>query len=232
MTLIAKAHLTESLSAWGYTISSDHGHFIPSTEATDVQPFRVHIFGARKEGVVIPEELLGHVLVFHSGLDYVDYYRELSQVVSRWLLFTVSLPESLAFQDLVLPILGSEEYTRNRATAAFPAGIISRVPSLVTPSLLKAYSYLEPPAIVLHPDGTDEVEVLAAMRRGEDPWTGVKVRESVSASQPRGQYTHSPLFDRHLRERADARHKEGDWDGYVADVAAYNANLLCKALLR
>lgn len=52
-------------------------------ETTDVQPFKVHIFGTQKEGTVIPEELLEHVIVFHSGLDYVDYYRELSQLVSR-----------------------------------------------------------------------------------------------------------------------------------------------------
>jgi hypothetical protein len=135
-------------------------------------------------------------------------------------------------QDMLLPILGSDEYTRNRATAAFPAGIISRVPSLVTPSLLKAYSYLEPPAIVLHPDGTHEVEVLAAMRRGKDPWTGVALPKNEPAPPPRRRYTHSQLLDMDLPERKGSPHKEDDWDGYVADVGAYNAKLLCKALLR
>lgn len=74
--------LSEDPSVWGYTISPESGHFIPSTEPSDIQSFRIHIFGCKKEGIVIPEELLEHVLVFHSGLDYVDYYRELSKVVS------------------------------------------------------------------------------------------------------------------------------------------------------
>lgn len=75
--------LSEEPFIWGYTISPENGHFMPSTETSDVQPFRIHIFGGKKEGIVIPEELLEHVLVFHSGLDYVDYYRELSNVVSQ-----------------------------------------------------------------------------------------------------------------------------------------------------
>jgi hypothetical protein len=172
------------------------------------------------------------VIVFHSGLDYVDYYRELSKLVSPPSITPEALTELAPLQDLILPILGTEEYTRNRATAAFPAGIISRIPSLVTPSLLKSYSYLEPPAIVLHPDGTGDVDVVAAMRRGEDPWTGVALPESEPASPPRSRYTHSPLLDRHLPQRRDSPHREADWEGYVADVGAYNANLLCKAILR
>ncbi|GHJ88885.1 hypothetical protein NliqN6_5287, partial [Naganishia liquefaciens] len=192
--------IQEDPGAWGYTISPENGHFIPSLEATDVQPFRVHLFGARKEGTVIPEELLEHVLVFYSGLDYIDYYRELSKL------------------DLVLPILGSDEYTRNRATAAFPAGVISRVPALVKPSQLKAYSYLEPPAIVLHPEGTHEVEVLAAMRRGQDPWTSVNAPESNPVLSPMSRYSHSGLLDEHLRRRPDSHHGREDWDSYVADV--------------
>ena len=45
-------------------------------------------------------------------------------------------------------------------------------------------------------------------------------------------YTHSRLLDRHLESRMDSSHGEDDWDGYVADVAAYNAKMLCRALLR
>lgn len=82
MLLITEAHFIGNPSAWGYTISPQNGYFLPSTAATDVQPFRVHIFGARLEGTIIPDELLAHVIVFHTGLDYVDYYRELSKLVS------------------------------------------------------------------------------------------------------------------------------------------------------
>jgi hypothetical protein len=47
-----------------------------------VQPFRVHLFGNKAEGFVIPPELEEHVVVLHSGLDYIDYYKELSELVS------------------------------------------------------------------------------------------------------------------------------------------------------
>lgn len=100
------------------------------------------------------------------------------------------------------------------------------------PSQLRSYDYLERPAIVLHPQGTHEVDVLAAMRRGGDPWTGVILPGGQEASTPRSRYTHSTLLDEFLNRRLDARHREGDWDSYVADVGAYNAKLLCKALLR
>jgi hypothetical protein len=138
---------------------------------------------------------------------------------------------SSAIKDLVLPILGNDEYIRNRATAAFPAGIISRIPSLVTPSILKGYNYLEPPAVILHPDGTNEVEILAAMRRGEDPWTAIQQPENESGSD-RDWYMRSELLDSQLENRPSSKHKEWDWDGYVDDVRAYNSKLMCKTLLR
>lgn len=136
-------------------------------------------------------------------------------------------------QDLVLPILGNDEYSRNRATAAFPAGVISRVPSLVTPSILKSYNYLEPPAVILHPDGTTEVDILAAMRRGEDSWTATYVPDDDSEPLPaRRRYMHSRLLDHELQDRPFSNHKEWNWDGYVSDVKAYNAKLICRSLLR
>jgi hypothetical protein len=48
-----------------------------------VQPFKVHLFGNKADGFVIPPELEAHVVVLHSGLDYMDYYKELSELVSR-----------------------------------------------------------------------------------------------------------------------------------------------------
>jgi hypothetical protein len=68
---------------WGYTVSAENGHFIPSASLADVQPFKVHLFGIKEEGAHMPPELEEHVIVFHSGLDYVDYYRELSRLVGR-----------------------------------------------------------------------------------------------------------------------------------------------------
>jgi hypothetical protein len=126
--------------------------------------------------------------------------------------------------------LGNDEYIKYRATAAFPAGVISRVPSLVTPSLLKSYNYLEPPAIILQPEGTSEVEVLAAMRRGEDPWTAIQQRDYELHSDRDG-YIRSLLLDSQLDNRPSLKHREWDWDGYVNDVRAYNAKLMCKTLL-
>jgi hypothetical protein len=67
---------------WGYTVSAENRHFIP-TASSNVQPFRVHIFGVKEEGAHIPPELGEHIIVFHSGLEYVDYYRELSRLVGR-----------------------------------------------------------------------------------------------------------------------------------------------------
>lgn len=140
----------ENPSEWGYDISPETGYLVPSTYSSNVQPFRVHLFGGVEKGLRIPPELEEHVLVFRRGLNYVDYYRELSKLV-RGNAFPAVLQAELTLmrssaQDLVLPILGNDEYIKNRATAAFPAGVISRVPSLVTPSLLKSYNYLEPPA--------------------------------------------------------------------------------------
>jgi hypothetical protein len=130
-------------------------------------------------------------------------------------------------------MLGNDEYTRNRATAAFPAGVISRVPSLVTPSILKSYNYLEPPAVILHPDGTNDVETLAAMRRGEDPWTATYSPDDEREPLPdRRRYMRSRLLDSQLADRPFSKDKEWDWDGYVDDVKAYNAKLMCRSLLR
>jgi hypothetical protein len=130
-----------------------------------------------------------------------------------------------------LPILGNNEYTRNRATAAFPAGIISRIPSLITPRILKSYNYLEPPAVVMHPDGTREVDVLAAMRRGEDPWTGVEAPSDMLSFPLEDRYNASWLLDSHL-VRLQSPMKAWDWNSYVGDIRAHNARLLCTALLR
>lgn len=107
--------------------------------------------------------------------------------------------------------------------------MISRVPSLVTPQLLKSYDYLEAPAVILHPDGTDEVEVLAAMRRGEDPWT-VGNTDEDETSIPIDRNIASPLLDGYLQNRT--KHHQRDWEGYIGDIRAYNAKLLCKSLLR
>jgi hypothetical protein len=73
----------ENPGAWGYKITKEHAPFIPTPNpSSDVQPFRVHLFGNKAEGFVIPPELEEHVVVLHSGLDYIDYYRELSELVS------------------------------------------------------------------------------------------------------------------------------------------------------
>lgn len=108
--------------------------------------------------------------------------------------------------------------------------MISRVPSLVTPQLLKSYDYLEAPAVILHPDGTDEVEVLAAMRRGEDPWTVTDKEENETRAPVDSRNMRSPLLDGYLHDRP--KHHPWDWEGYIGDIRAYNAKLLCKSLLR
>ncbi|KAJ9097415.1 hypothetical protein QFC19_006785 [Naganishia cerealis] len=203
---------TQNPSEWGYEISPSNGHFIPLPSHSEIKPFKVHLFGGREEGVEIPAELEAHVLVWHGGSDYVNFYGQLSKM------------------DLILPILSSDEYLRKRATAAFPAGIISRVPSLVMPHQLQSYNYLEPPAIVLHPDGTSEVEVVAAMRRGEDPWTAADDR--YTGPPPEG-ILRSSLLDTYGRKAGSGSvDRLNDWNRYTDDVRAYNAKMLCKALLR
>lgn len=74
-------HVTENPSAWGYDVSQETGYFIPAPSPSDIQPFKVHLFGGLEKGMRVPPELEEHVLVFRSGLDYVDYYRELSKLV-------------------------------------------------------------------------------------------------------------------------------------------------------
>jgi hypothetical protein len=83
----------------------------------------------------------------------------------------------------------------------------------------------------MHPDGTSEVDVLAVMRRGEDPWTSVEAPYDIPASPSEDQYNVSRLLDSHL-ERHQSRMKAWDWDSYVADIRAHNAKLLCTAILR
>lgn len=73
---------SENPSEWGYDISPETGYFVPSSDLSNVQPFRVHLFGGLEKGFEVPPELEEHVLVFRKGLDYVDYYRELSKLVS------------------------------------------------------------------------------------------------------------------------------------------------------
>jgi hypothetical protein len=107
--------------------------------------------------------------------------------------------------------------------------VIARIPSLVTPQLLKSYNYLEAPAVVLHPDGTSEVEILAAMRRGERDWAEGNPHDAAASGRGNGQDMRSPLLDGYLQDRP--KHAVQDWDGYVSDVRAYNAKLLCGALL-
>lgn len=185
----------------------------------------------------IPAELEAHVLVWHGGLDYVDFYQQLSEMVSCSLpldamVISLTRASSPCTQDLILPILRSHEYIQVRATAAFPAGIIAHVPSLVMPHQLKSYNYLEPPAIVLHPDGTSEVQVVAAMRRGEDPWTSV-ADEAAVGRRPADEVLHSSLLDAHGRIAASVAGAQGnDWNTYTDSVRTYNARMLCKALLR
>lgn len=112
--------------------------------------------GAREEEVRVPAELEQYVIVFTAdrSLNYVDYYRELCKLVSSiggfhacvWAILWHTMCTSPMIQGLVLPILGSDVwngYIRDRATAAFPAGVISRAPSLVASQPLKSYDYLE-----------------------------------------------------------------------------------------
>ncbi|KAJ9103198.1 hypothetical protein QFC21_002621 [Naganishia friedmannii] len=206
----------ESPTEWGYEISPLNGHFIPLPAHSDVKPFRVHLFGGREKDVEIPAELEAHVLVWHGGLDYGDFYGQLAKM------------------DLILPILRSQEYIKVRATAAFPAGIIAHVPSLVMPHQLKSYNYLEPPAIILHPDGTNEVQVVAAMRRGEDPWAASVVDDSTASLKPGDELLHSALLNAH--RRPDVSRSSGGglngWNAYTDSIRTYNARMLCKALLR
>ncbi|KAJ9119146.1 hypothetical protein QFC22_003637 [Naganishia vaughanmartiniae] len=208
--------IKESPAEWGYEVSPLNGHFIPSHVHSDVKPFRIHLFGGREKDVEIPAELEAHLLVWHDGLDYVDFYGQLAKM------------------DLVLPILRGDEYIKVRATAAFPAGIISHVPSLVMPHQLKSYNYLEPPAIVLHPDGTSEAQVLAAMRRGQDSWSAAVVDDSTASLQPDDVLLHSSLLAAHGHPAVSRSSEAGmnDWNTYTDRLRTYNAKMLCKALLR
>lgn len=234
------ANPTDDPAEWGYEISPLNGHFIPLPAHSDVKPFRVHLFGGREEGVEIPAELEAHVLVWHGGLDYLDFYAQLAEMVGHTssLSACVNITDSFdarCIQDLVLPILRSDEYIRVRATAAFPAGILAHVPSLVMPHQLKSYIYLEPPAIILHPDGTNEVQVVAAMRRGEDPWTAAVVEDNSASLQPEDRLLHSSLLngnDARVTATGFAIGGTDDWDAYTTKVRTYNARMLCKALLR
>jgi hypothetical protein len=84
--------------------------------------------------------------------------------------------------------------------------------------------------VIVHPDGTSEVDILAAMRRGEGYWTPGDRQENGTSGRAYGPDMRSPLLDGYLRGRP--KHPVQDWEWYVSDVRAYNAKLLCKALLR
>lgn len=46
-----------------------------------------------------------------------------------------------------------------------------QVPILANERLLRSYSFLREPAVVLRPSGMSEVEAIAVLRRGAKPWT-------------------------------------------------------------
>jgi hypothetical protein len=44
-----------------------------------------------------------------------------------------------------------------------------QVPILATPLVLEAYSFLRPPAVILHPSGTSEIEAIRLLRDYRNP---------------------------------------------------------------
>lgn len=102
-----------------------------------------------------------------------------------------------------------------------------QVPILASERLLRSYSFLREPAVILRPSGMSEVEAIAVLRRGAKPWTdGFPEGMSDTLLPPaRGDDSRSEHVEwNHKKLRAGSADRE--WDMYHQTLLDINSRTM------
>lgn len=105
--------------------------------------------------------------------------------------------------------------------------IFVQVPILANERLLRSYSFLREPAVVLRPSGMSEVGAIAALRRGAKPWTegfeeGMPTTLLPPAKAPDTRSKHVEWNHKKLRAGSADR----EWDLYHESLLDINSRTM------
>ena len=143
-------------------------------------------------------------------------------------------------RDLIVPAFRDFVYVDLKLSSAIPAAIISGVPILATPLLLSGYSFLRPPALILHPSGMSEISAIGLLRQGVDPMSylpGIPLLLPSTAPEP---VDGMSIARDHALEAAEQRFHghglvlrtiDGQWDRYHQTLYEANAMMMRRLLL-
>ncbi|KAF8332974.1 hypothetical protein F5887DRAFT_986203 [Amanita rubescens] len=136
--------LHEDPKAWGYLPLANHSSFLPDPDLSD-QPFRLHLAGSGSLNV--PPELK-NVIVFHTNLNYFQYY------------------DLMTTMDICIPAFpNNKKYFEDTASSTAAMCLESDVPLLVTQRIREAYAHLDDDrVIVTRPAAMGEVAAIRALR--------------------------------------------------------------------
>ncbi|ORY31811.1 hypothetical protein BCR39DRAFT_525500, partial [Naematelia encephala] len=178
-------------SVWGYKLES--GIYVPDPSSA-VEPAKFYLVGKLHASfdLNIPSEIASMIEIV-SDLEFEEFY-----------LF-------LASMDLLVPAFGSDDYLNGKLSSVIPISLITQTPILVDERTLRSYSFLRYPAISLRPTGQAEVDSIALLRQGIDPWT------SASKYGP---------------PRRIVPAQSAGWDQYVAELMDVNADTMRRILER
>ena len=138
-------------------------------------------------------------------------------------------------RDLIVPAFTDFVYVDLKLSSAIPAAIISKVPILATPLVLESYSFLRPPALVLHPSGMSEVAAIGLIRQGIDPMSYLPHMPALlptSAPEPLfpSIWHHGPR-DPKRSIHGDSRALADEWQRYHKTLYDANALMMRRLLL-
>jgi hypothetical protein len=160
-------------------------------------PFKLHLLGhlARHERLDIGPTLLRNMVVVHKNLQYPEVSAVMTQLARKLracgLMKTCTLYKyyaTLAEMDLILPAWAKEPgsdhspYTVSRGSSSVPAGVMARVPVLLSTRERNAYGYLAGEAGVASPawleraEGETEVAAIRRLRTMASPCPGLSQR--------------------------------------------------------
>ncbi|KAL7414568.1 hypothetical protein BDY24DRAFT_440530 [Mrakia frigida] len=139
-----EAEIALDPSAWGYLPpASSSAPFVPASTRNN---FVLHLAG-NGNADFIPSRLSKHVVKVHKGLSYPDFF---------------SLMGSM---DVVLPsFTATGSYYDHQASSTVAMAMQCEVPLLVTPRILRAYSYLTSATTILRPPTIGEIQALKILR--------------------------------------------------------------------
>ncbi|KAI5268114.1 hypothetical protein E4T47_07872 [Aureobasidium subglaciale] len=100
----------------------------------------MHLLG-HGEHPSVPDNVKDHV-IFDERLDYIDYYKILSQTFA------------------LLPAFASDTYLDRKASSSVPAALIAGTPLIATKAIIEAYSYISEDTVWLQEDGESEFNVV------------------------------------------------------------------------